>query len=99
MIDFSNVVGVDWDAGNDRKNERHGVSRMEAEQVFFDPSLQAMEDTKHSETEQRYIAFGSTESGRTLQIALALRLNRMSIRIISARDMNRRERKIYENQN
>jgi len=98
MLDFSSVVGFDWDAGNDRKNERHGVTRMEAEQAFFDLHLQTMEDSKHSETEQRYIAFGTTKSGRRLQIAFALRASGTLIRIMSARDMNRRERKAYESQ-
>ncbi len=99
MIDFSSVVGFDWDAGNARKNERHGVSQIEAEQVFFDPQLQAMDDTKHSATELRYIAFGITEEGRELQIAFTLRVRGTLIRVISARDMNRRERKVYESQN
>ena len=99
MIDFSSIVGFDWDAGNARKNERHGVSQVEAEQVFFDQQLQAMDDTKHSVTELRYIAFGMTEEGRELQIAFTLRASGTLIRVISARDMNRRERKVYESQN
>ena len=99
MIDFSSIVGFDWDAGNARKNERHGVSQVEAEQVFFDPQLQAMDDTKHPVTELRYIAFGMTEEGRELQVAFTLRASGTLIRVISARDMNRRERKVYESQN
>ena len=99
MIDFSGIVGFDWDAGNARKNERHGVTQVEAEQVFFDPRLQAMDDTKHSVTELRYIAFGVTQEGRALQLAFTLRASGTLIRVISARDMNRRERKVYESQN
>ena len=39
MIDLERIVGFDWDSGNARKNEKHGVSQSEAEQVFFDPRL------------------------------------------------------------
>ena len=99
MVDFSTIVGFDWDAGNARKNERHGVSQIEIEQVFFDSQLQAMDDAKHSVTELRYIAFGMTEEGRELQVAFTLGASRTLIRVISARDMNRRERKVYESQN
>ena len=99
MIDFSRIVGFYWDVGNARKNERHSVSQVEAEQVFFDPQLQAMDDTKHSVTELRYIAFGMTEEGRELQVVFTLRASGTLIRVISARDMNRRERKVYESQN
>ena len=98
MIDFSNVVGFDWDTGNARKNVRHDVSQTEAEQIFFDSRLLTMQDEKHSSREIRYIAFGQTADERLLQVAFTLRGNETLIRIVSARDANRRERKAYENQ-
>ncbi|HEV7412213.1 MAG TPA: BrnT family toxin, partial [Casimicrobiaceae bacterium] len=36
MIDLERIVGFDWDDGNARKSEKHGVSQSEAEQIFFD---------------------------------------------------------------
>ena len=99
MIDFSKVIGFDWDVGNARKNAKHDVSQAEVEQLFSDPSLIVMRDEKHSETEIRYIAFGCTADDRLLQTAFTLRSSSTLIRIISARDANRRERKTYESQN
>ena len=99
MIDFTKIVGFDWDAGNIRKNEKHGVTSAEAEQVFLDPALGILEDVQHSNTEIRYLAYGATGLRRLLAVAFTLRANASLIHVISARDMNRRERKTYESQN
>ena len=56
MIDFERIEGFDWDAGNARKNERHGVSQVEAEDVFFDPRLLVAPDPAHSAVEPRFHA-------------------------------------------
>ena len=96
MIDFSSVIGFDWDTGNARKNERHDVSQAEAEQIFSDSGLLTMQDEKHSSRKLRYIALGQTADERLLQVAFTLRESETLIRIISARDANRRERKAYE---
>ena len=98
MIDFSSVIGFDWDKDNARKNERHDVSQAEAEQIFSDSGLLTMQDERHSSRELRYIALGRTADERLLQVAFTLRGNETLIRIISARNANRRERKAYENQ-
>jgi uncharacterized protein len=95
MIDLSKIVGFDWDTGNERKNEAHGVSQYEAEQVFFmDPVI--TDDLPHSQKELRYRALGVTETGRQLNVIFTLRANGTLIRVISARDMSRKERKHYE---
>ena len=48
MIEFSQITGFNWDNGNARKNEKHGVSMAEAEQVFFNAPLLLLEDGGHS---------------------------------------------------
>jgi uncharacterized DUF497 family protein len=97
MIDWSRVLGFDWDAGNDRKSaDKHAVSRTEAEQVFLDPRLLVLSDEKHSLGEIRFHAFGATTNGRQLLISFTLRQNASLIRVISSRDMSRRERARYE---
>src|SRR5665213_783789 len=96
MFDLSNVIGFDWDQGNPRKNERHGVSMAEAEQLFFNSPLLVLPDSKHSESEPRFHALGKTHEGRRLHISFTLRNGGESIRVISARDMHRKERIIYE---
>ena len=96
MFDFNAVIGFNWYAGNERKNDKHGVSMAEAEQVFFNVPLLVLVDAAHSHTEPRFHALGKSDEGRQLHITLTLRENNQLIRIISARDMHRKERTIYE---
>ena len=96
MADLSQVTGFEWDEGNARKNEQHGVSMAEAEQVFFNSPLLVLPDARHSETEPRFHALGKTNEGRRLQFTFSLRGADQFIRVISARDMHRKERVIYE---
>ncbi|MFZ0481018.1 MAG: BrnT family toxin, partial [Terriglobales bacterium] len=60
MIDLSKVIGFEWDEGNSRKNEQHGVSMAEAEQVFFNSPLLVLPDPRHSGAELRFHALGKT---------------------------------------
>ena len=96
MMDLSKITGFNWDAGNARKNEKHGVSMAGAEQVFFNAPLLLLEDGAHSQQEPRLHALGKTDEGRALHITLTLRQSHQLIRVISARDMHRKERAIYE---
>lgn len=95
MVDLSQVIGFEWDAGNARKNEQHGVSMAEAEQVFFNSPLLVLPDEGHSETELRFHALGETHDGRRLHITFTLRDSGQLIRVISAGDMHRKERAFY----
>ncbi len=91
----SKVEGFEWDRGNFTKNlERHGVSHIECEEVFFNTPVLVREDAGHSRSEDRYYALGKTDNERSLFIVFTVRKNK--IRVISARDMNRKERKAYE---
>jgi len=96
VIELERIVGFDWDSGNARKNERHGVSQSEAEQVFFDARLLMVPDSGHSASESRFHALGRTIGGRHLHIAFTLRVSESLIRVISARDMHRKERALYD---
>lgn len=91
---ISDCTGFEWDEGNFLNNwEKHGISASECEQVFFNLPLVTGEDRKHSLHENRYYALGQTDKGRYIFIVFAIRKN--LIRVISARDMNRKERKVY----
>jgi uncharacterized DUF497 family protein len=88
-------TGFEWDAGDVDKNwERHRVSAWECEQVFFQRPVLIAPDVRHSRHELRYVALGRTASGRRLTIVFTIRETR--IRVISARPMSRRERRVYE---
>ena len=99
MVDLAKIASFDWDEGNARKNEKHGVSMAEAEQVFFNTPLLVLEDIKHSRKELRFHALGKTNKVRFLHITFTLRDADEKIRVVSARDMHRKERAIYEKTN
>jgi uncharacterized DUF497 family protein len=87
--------GFQWDAGNREKNwHTHQVSAAECEQVFFNQPLVVAEDVKHSGEEMRFYALGRTDDERRLFVVFTLRGTR--IRVISARDMSRKERDEYQ---
>ena len=92
VIDFEGIIGFDWDEGNARKShEKHGVSQSESEQVFGnEPHVVA--DPRHSQSEHRFHALGMTDQRRALHVTFTLRKDGTMIRIISARDISRRER-------
>ena len=89
-------LGFDWDEGNARKNEKHGVTKPEVEQVFLNAPLLLAEDLKHSLREPRFHALGRTDFGRLLHVTFAERGDGTLIRPISARTMSRKERAAYE---
>ena len=100
MMDFSNVIGFDWNTGNARKNnDKHDVSQGEAEEVFFNSPLVVSADDRHSRSESRYRALGITSVGRKLTIIFTLRQDGVLIRVISARDMHKKERHYYDQAN
>ncbi|NOQ87445.1 MAG: BrnT family toxin [Gammaproteobacteria bacterium] len=96
MTDLKDITGFEWDDGNTRKNEKHNVSMAEAEQVFFNSPLLVLEDPKHSNLEPRFHALGKSDDKRQLHITFTLRQAGEKIRVISARDMHKKERAIYE---
>ena len=92
---LAGCTGFDWDDGNLEKNwGRHRVPFWEAEEVFFHEPLVVSPDRRHSATERRYLALGQADSGRRLFISFTVRGT--LIRIISARDMTRKELRAYE---
>lgn len=93
--DLAQCTGFDWDGGNAEKNwDLHKVSRSEAEEIFFNHPILVVLDEEHSQREQRYAVLGKTNAGRRLSIIFTVRGT--LIRVISARDMSRRERRFYE---
>jgi uncharacterized DUF497 family protein len=89
-------AGFDWDEGNARKNDKHGVSKSEVEQVFLNRPLLLSDDQKHSHQGPRFHALGRTDQDRWLHIKFTERGNGTLVRPISARAMSRKERAVYE---
>ena len=85
----------EWDPRKaDSNKQKHGVTFQEAATVFGDPLAITFADPDHSEDEERYITFGVSTQKRLLVVSQADRGNKT--RIISARLMTHKERKIYE---
>jgi uncharacterized DUF497 family protein len=94
-LETEKLTGFDWDEGNLRKNEtKHGLFYKEIEEVFFNEPLLVAEDFAHSEKECRCFALGRTDEGKRVMVVFTVRNDK--IRVISARPMSRKERKIYE---
>jgi len=92
---LEDIEGFQWDKGNIEKNRlKHKVLNSECEQVFFNEPLIVADDVKHSQKEKRWFVLGRTELGRKLFIVFTIR-NKL-IRVISAREMTKKERKIYD---
>ena len=95
LNDIANCTGFEWDEGNLFKNwETHRVSAAECEQIFFNRPLITGTDEKHSTREVRFYALGRTDPGRLLFVVFTIRKN--LIRVISARGMNRKEKRVYQ---
>ena len=83
----------EWDAGNSHKNwTKHRGTNEECEEVFFDSHKRILKDALHSENEKRFIILGHTAMGRVLFIVFTLR--KKAVRVISARDLNKREERL-----
>ncbi len=81
-----NCTGFEWDHGNITKNlDKHDVSSVECEQIFFNKPFIVKRDSKHSKLENRYYALGRTNMNRLLFAVFTVRNDK--IRVISARDM------------
>jgi len=94
------VVGFDWDAGNQAKCQKHGVSVAEVEGLFRRPLL-IIPDASHSQREERLCAIGKTASGRSVFLVFTIRVRagKRVIRPVSARYMHRKEVRHYEKEN
>lgn len=96
-LDFEKLIGFDWDDGNSSKSlSKHRVTTREAEETFSDRDLKVLDDPSHSAAEVRWKVFGKTHAARLLVVSFTVRGS--LVRVISARPMNRKERKVYEQQ-
>ena len=98
MIDLSSLNGFEWDEGNQTKNWiKHQVSASACEEVFFNLPLLLADDVQHSQEEKRFYVLGQTNAERILFISFTIRTNK--IRVLSAREMSRKERQVYAKEN
>ena len=95
MLKLEKPLSFDWGKGNVLKNLiKHNVTNKECEEVFGDPGKKILEDVKHSDKESRFLLLGKTKDSRLLYIVFTLRGKK--VRVVSARNLNRKEHKYYE---
>jgi uncharacterized DUF497 family protein len=88
------ATGFNWDDGNAPKAvDRHGVEPGECEQAFFLEPFVVSYDGGRSMLERRWRALGQTAAGRRLLLVFTMRGT--LIRVLAAREMNRKERRHY----
>ncbi len=88
-------IEFEWNKGNIDKNWlKHKVTNKESEESFFGKEKFVFKDKLHSYKEERFRIFGKTKNRRKLLVVFTIRGKK--IRIISARDMNKKEVKFYE---
>lgn len=90
----SEVYQFEWDEGNLEHIKKHNVFWFECEEVFFDNDKKILKDVIHSKNEERYIILGKTKKKRLLFVVFTIRNKK--IRVITSRDLNRKEVKLYE---
>lgn len=92
---FKEPLEFQWDEGNIGKSfKKHRVEDREAEEPFFDKKRKIYKDKLHSKKEERYVLIGETKKKRLLYTVFAMR--RKKVRIISSRDINKKEVHLYE---
>ena len=95
MTKLPTPVSFDWDSANIEKNwKKHNVGQKESEEIFGNKPLIILKDVKHSQVEDRFIAYGATNKNRKLHIVFTVRKDK--IRVISARNQSKKERSFYE---
>lgn len=94
-LDFnlSEIEGFEWNTGNIEHIKKHKVDHKECEEIFFNKPLLITEDEVHSQTEKRFRVYGQTNKYRILTMIFTIRRNK--IRVVSARDQNKKERREF----
>jgi uncharacterized protein len=91
-------MDFEWDDKKAESNEsKHGIPFAEAVTVFADPLALTGFDPGHSDDEDRFITMGTSTEGRLLIVSHTDREDK--VRLISAREASRRERRDYEDGN
>lgn len=93
-VDLSKIEGFDWDEANISHIAKHNVDIKEAEEVFSSGNQQFAKDEKHSNVEPRFSILGKTDEDRHLKVVFTIR--KKKIRVVSSRDMSKKERRLYE---
>lgn len=90
--------GFEWDDGNRRHCQKHGLSQTEIEHFFRQDNLLVAPDLLHAQREERYLAIGRGGTGTPMLVVFTIRIvdEIVLLRPISARYMHDKEAQKYE---
>lgn len=95
-------LDIAWDPAKAASNlAKHGVAFAQAASVLLDPLALTVFDAAHSQDEERWFTLGLSGEGRLLAVAHTYQAtgpNSARVRLISAREATRNERRQYENE-
>lgn len=90
------MMKFEWDENKNKVNkEKHGISFEDAKEVFDDDNAILFDDPDHSVGEERFLIIGEAATSKICIVSHCYRDNNV-IRIISAREATKNEKKIYE---
>ena len=91
------TLSFEWDENkNEINNKKHGISFETAREVFYDDNAILFDDPDHSVGEERFLIIGMTRSLKVCIVSHCYRNSDNVIRLISAREATKHERKTYE---
>ncbi len=95
IVDLPEPLEFEWDEANKNKIWlKHKLSAEECEEAFSTEQIFRQADELHSDKENRYILIGNTKKSKKIFIIYTLRKNK--VRVISARNMHKKEQNFYE---
>ena len=90
------VINFEWDENKNEINKRkHGLSFEAAQEVFYDEDAVLFDDPDHSVGEERFLIIGMIQSSKICIVSHCYRDSGNIIRLISAREATKNEKKIY----
>ena len=91
------INGIIWlDEILEKLIRKHDVERHEVKEVLVDKPLFRFVEKGHRSRENVYTAMGQTDGGRYLTVFFIYKTDKRAL-IVSARDMTKAERRLYEN--
>ncbi len=93
-LDFIRPEGFEWDKGNLDHIKKHKIRYEDCEEIFNNKPLLVKKDQRHSQMEERFEVLGKTNAGKKIFLVYATRRSKM--RVVSARDQSKKERRFYE---
>lgn len=91
------TLSFEWDENkNEINKKKHGISFETAQEVFYDDNAILFDDPDHSVGEERFLIIGMTRSLKVCIVSHCYRDQDNVIRLISAREATKHERKTYE---